>query len=237
MISSRREYVKPRITANKLAEYMAASATTQERIIRESHESSPVRAAMYGHARRAICSFLKDMGRDIRPLVAAEKKLQSRLNNPRSSSWVVMDSQNSIEAIHAAQRMHNDLKPYVFVEAPNSSVILPINGVNVSIRPDLYIHGRGGGHDQIGAAIFRMMKYDDPKASTKRDDMGVYVAVLLKLMLDRHNHSPRVPANKLCMAIDVQRGQVVLAPRTFKRHSNNLHSACSFIASHWNRVP
>ena len=74
MISSRTKYANPRITANKLAEYMTASATTQERIIRESHESSPERAAMYGHARRAICSFLKDMGRDIRPLVAAEKK-------------------------------------------------------------------------------------------------------------------------------------------------------------------
>ena len=96
--------------------------------------------------------------------------------------------------------------------------------------------GVAGGQDQIGAAIFRMMKYDDPKESTKRNEMGIYVAVLLKLMLDRHNHSPRVPVNKLCMAIDVQRGQVVLAPRTFKRHSNNLHSACSLIASHWDRV-
>ena len=236
MSSSRRSYSTPRITANKLAEYMTASATTQERIIRESHESSAERAAMYGYARRAIRSFLKDMRRDIRPLAAAEKRLQSRLNNPGSTSWTIMDSNNSIEAILAAQRMHNELKQYVFVQAPNRNVTLPINGVKVSIRPDLYVHGSVRKQEHVGAAMFRMRKYDDLKTSTKRNEMGIYVAVLLKLMLNRVDNSPRVAANNLCMSIDILRGKVVLAPRTFKRHSNNLHSACSLIASHWNRV-
>ena len=227
---------KPRISANQLAEYMTATDAARPGIIRSARDPQETLTVRYSYARRAICAFLIDMRRDINPLVTMEKRLQNRSDDPDLTCWARDDARRSIEAMWAAYRIRNDVAKHVFVSnTKRAATYLQLSGVAVSVRPDLYVHGRARGVNQIGAAILRMTK-DDGSTSDKRKEMGRYVATLLRLALDANNPTNREPVTRLCMSIDVQKGSVFVAQRAFTQRLNNLRGACMGIAALWNQV-
>jgi hypothetical protein len=46
----------------------------------------------------------------------------------------------------------------------------------------------------------------------------------------------RTTANRFCMSIDVQHGEVFVAPNSATRRMNDLTNACRFIAALWPTV-
>ncbi|MFM9276387.1 hypothetical protein, partial [Pseudarthrobacter sp. NKDBFgelt] len=70
-------------------------------------------------------------------------------------------------------------------------------------------------------------------ALARRREMGLYVATLARRLLDQNNQSDRTPANRLCLSIDVQHGEVFAAPTANVRRMNDLESACRAIAALW----
>jgi hypothetical protein len=94
------------------------------------------------------------------------------------------------------------------------------------------------GIDQIGAAILRMTQADadSESAKSKRRDMGLYVATLARLHVEHNIPTDREPANRLCMSIDVQHGDVFVAPDANTRRMNDIENACRFIAALWSPV-
>ena len=215
---------------------MVATDAARPRIIRDARDPQETLTVRYSYARRAIRSFLIDMRRDISHLSNMESRLQGRSADASLSCWARDDARRSIEAMWAAYRIRNDVASYVFVANPSrASTVIQISGVAVSVHPDLYVHGRSRGIDQIGAAILRLTK-DDGAASDKRKEMGRYVAALLRLALDAKNPTKRDPANRLCMSIDIQHGRVFVAQRAFAQRLNNLRGACLGIAALWNKV-
>lgn len=107
-----------------------------------------------------------------------------------------------------------------------------LSGVEISVRADLWVYGEHRGEDQIGAAIFRMTQ----DTGGRRDDMGKYVATLLRMHLDQNNPTDRSPTNRLCMAVDVRHGEVITAPASNARRINDLEAACRVIHALWGRV-
>ncbi len=63
--------------------------------------------------------------------------------------------------------------------------------------------------------------------------MGLYVATMVRLHVDQNIQSNRQPANRLCMSIDVQHGEVFVAPNSNTRRVNDLTAACQMIAPLW----
>ena len=149
------------------------------------------------------------------------------------------DARQSIEVLHALQRMRNHLAIFDFVSAPQTQGLLRLAGVEVSARADMLVHGDSrNGVPQIGAAILRLTQ-DDAESDTarsRRRDMGLYVATLALLQTDQNISSARAVANRLCMSIDIQHGEVFQAPDSNTRRMNDLENACRFIAAMWNGV-
>lgn len=172
------------------------------------------------------------------PLVAAEEMLRQRAEDAAESPLRQDDAKQSIEVLHAIQRMRNQLAPFDFVAAPAEQPRLALAGVEVSVRADLLVHGTARGEQQIGAAVLRMTQDDaeSEAARSRRRDMGLYVATLARLHTDQNLADDRVPANRLCMSIDVQHGEVFVAPNSNTRRMNDIESACRFIAALWRDV-
>lgn len=162
---------------------------------------------------------------------------QQRAEDSAESSLRQDDARQSIEVLHALQRMRNQLAGFDFVPAPVNQDRLLLAGVEVSVRPDLLVHSSGRGQELIGAAILRMTQddADSENARTKRRDMGLYVATLARLHVDQHiaPSTNRAVANKLCMSIDVQHGEVFQAPVSNTRRMHDVENACRFIAALW----
>ena len=229
------ERLDPRITANDLARYMVSSDTARLGIIRRSRNPQPPPIIRYRDARDPILVYLTDRSRSVNPLVAAEQMLEQRADDSSESSFRQDDARLSIEVLHAVQGMDNKLGGFDFHNAPAGQPKLDVAGVEVSIRADLLVHATSRGVDQIGAAVLRMTQDDaaTDAARARRREMGLYVATLVRLHLDQNIRSNRAPANRLCMSIDVQHGDVFTAPNSTTRRMNDLTSACQFIAAMW----
>ena len=229
----------PRISVNDLANYMVASATAQHGIIRRACEPKDYVVTRYRDARGAISSYLADPAHKTTPLDVAEKMLAQRAGDPATGASRRDDAKHSIEAIHAIPAMLGQLAQFNFTVAPKTQKKLVISGVQVSVYPDLYILGIGKSQHQVGAAVLRMTKdgTTTPMAQQRRRDMGLYVATLIMMHMGANNtYKTRLPAAKLCVAIDVQHGKVFPAPKNYKSRINNLRSACTTIAALWNQV-
>jgi hypothetical protein len=224
-----RERARPRISVNELALFMVSSDTARIGIIRRAKNPQAPPIIRYRDARPPICAYLADANRRVNPLVAAEEMLQQRAEDPIESSLRQDDARHSIEVLHAIQGMANRLGPFDFVPAPNNQGKLTLADVEISVRVDLLVHGSSrGGQNQIGAAVLRMTQddADTESAKDKRREMGVCVATLARLHVDQNiPHDGREVANRLCMSIDVQHGELFQAPESNTRRMNDGQAA------------
>ncbi|MBJ2153880.1 hypothetical protein [Paracoccus sp. IB05] len=228
----------PRISANDLALYMVSSDTARLGIIKRAAEPQTFVVTRYKDVRPTVKAFLTDLARSNRPLVQAEAMFAQRAEDPAETPIRQDDARQSIEVLRALQAMSNQLSSFSFHDTPQSQPKLTIAGVEVSVRADLWVHGASRGVEQIGGALLRMTQDDaeTPSAATKRRDMGLYAATLMRLHLDGNNPSDRTPANRLCMSIDIRHGQVFAAPTSNARRMSDIEAACRGIAALWGTV-
>lgn len=189
----------------------------------------------YKDVRPAICSYLSDLGRNVNHLIVAEAMFNQRKSDAALGPLLKDDAEKSIEVLHSMQSMANQLKAYEFQNAPIKQPKLVLSGVEISVRADLFVIGEKKGVEEIGAAILRMTQDDaeTEAAKVKRKEMGLIVATLARLHVEKNVPSNRKPANRLCMSIDVQHGEVFCAPESNSRRMKDLESACLFIANMW----
>lgn len=226
---------QPRISANDLALYMVSSDTARMGIVRRAKHPQVPPIIRYRDARGPICTYLSDPARGLNPLLAAEEMLQQRIDDPALSALQRDDAEHSIDVLHAIRRMRNQLAEFDFHQAPQNQGRLVISGVEVSVRADLLVHGAARGVEQIGAAVLRMTMddADTEAAREKRRNMGLYVATLARMHVDQNIHSNRDPANRLCLSIDVQHGEVFPAPNANARRVSDIENVCTVIAALW----
>ncbi|WP_322889337.1 MULTISPECIES: hypothetical protein [unclassified Yoonia] len=228
----------PKISANELARFLVSKPTTQISIVKNAKHPQKSPIIRYSDARRAIVEHLCDLTRSNAPLIAAEQMLMQRSADPAESSLRQDDAVKSIEVMQSLQGMSNQTSGYLFLAAPSKQLKLLIGGVEVSVYADMLVHGHEKGSDQIGAAILRMTQDDSATeaAKEKRRNMGLYVATLLILHIDQNLKGLREPANRLCMSIDVQHGEVFIAPKAMTQRAKDIKSACQVISALWSTV-
>lgn len=227
---------KPRVSVNELAHFMVASETARHGIVRRAREPKHFVVTRYRDVRTTLCSYLTDPNHNTGILDQAETMFVHRTKDPAESDLRRDDAKHSIEVLHAMPSMLKALAPYEFVSAPQRQKKLTVSGVEVSVRPDLYVLGS---NKRIGSAVLRMTKDDKttPAAQDKRRQMGLYASTIIMMHMQAHNtQKNRLPAAKLCLAIDVQHGKVFTAPTFYKKRIHDLESACVTIAALWGYV-
>jgi hypothetical protein len=233
--SSLRRREIPRVSVNDLALFMVSSDTARLGIIRRAKHPQIPPIIRYRDVRPPICRYLSDRMRSVNPLVTAESMFVQRSQDPNESALRQDDARHSLEVLQAIQAMANQLAAFDFHAAPQSQPMLSMAAVEISVRADLLVHGTARGREQIGAAVLRMTQDDaeTDAARAKRQDMGFYVATLARLHLESNIPSNREPANRLCLSIDVQHGEVFACPSSNTRRRNDLENACRFITAMW----
>jgi hypothetical protein len=228
----------PRISANELALFMVSSDTARVSIVSRSKNPTAPLAVRYRDVRAPLCTYLADPNRRVNPLQTAETMFRQRAEDNTQSVLRQDDARQSIQVIQAIQRMANRLAPYDFTLAPARQPKLILSGVEVSVRADLLLRASVRGSDQVGAALFRLTQDDagTDSAVAKRKDMGLYVATLARMHVGQNLAGNNTPANRLCMSIDVQHGEIFAAPDASTRRTNDLTNACRFIAALWDTV-
>ena len=223
------------MSVNDLALFMVSSETARIGIIRRSKFPQTPPIIRYRDARAAVCAYLTDATRSVNHLMVAEQMLRQRIDDPSTSPLMRDDAAHSIDVLHAIQGMQNQLAGYDFHTAPAQQNALQLGGMTVSVRADMLVHGASRGVEQIGSAVLRMTMddADSEVARNRRRNMGLYAATLARLHTDQNIGTNRTPVNRLCMSIDIQHGEVFVAPNSNTRRTNDLGSACQMIAAIW----
>lgn len=218
----------PRISLNKLGEYLTATPSRRKRIIQDQQEPKAFIAARYTDARSEIVQYLASGMVDDSSLVAAAKRL--RLDDS-GTEFAYQDRLASAEAIEnfleASEQIELDDLTVVPVEN-SASESMEISGVSVSIRPDVYLK------DPVTGDIKGAIKLHFPKSTPLTELAAGYVGAATKVFLQKEKNSPVVDHRK-CYVVDVSTQTVSTAPKSHVRKMNDIAAACEEIDARWRR--
>lgn len=222
------------MSANQLAQFIVSEAAKQETIVRDARRVMAVRVANYQPARHAMPLCHRVNGIDAALI---------RSHATRMSETVFADEY---------ERKCNELSAAAFIKfAPSVSQIdcaglriqtprrgfdhLLIEGVRVSVQPEIVVSFAHRGLTKFGGVIFNFSKGDQSSLENgnSKYKAGDYAAVLLFLMLGVHFGSRGGPRSSNCFAVDVFRERVFTAPASHKTMLKNIEAACRNIARQW----
>ena len=212
----------PKISLNKLGEYMNATPSRRRRIIEDQIAPKEFIAARYSDARESIVDRIAGKISDDE-LAQIAKDLR---NKEYESKFTSQDKNLSADAIDSFLEISDQIpENYKFEKVPaNEKATLEISGVDISIRPDVYI--KNDDDEVVGA-----LKLHFPKSNPLTTASGEYVATALKTFVQQGTPNPI--DHKLCLVVDVPSSSVIPAPKAGKKRMIDIKAACEEINAQW----
>jgi hypothetical protein len=219
---------EPRISLNKLGEYMVATPRRRRRIIIEQKRPPDFQTARYTEAQDAIASFLATGCNNDEVILEAIRRLGASL--PRTE-WDAQRIQLCTEAIEAFMDFDDFslLEEMAVSRGMSDPPKLQIGGVGVSVRPDVTLQGS----DRSGAPVLGAVKLYIGKTIPLDAQSGAFVATTLHQYVDQLLEPEGAAAYRKCIVLDVFAGEMYEAPRAFQRRREDIEAACEEIARAW----
>jgi hypothetical protein len=218
----------PRISINKLGEYLVASPRRRRRILLDQKYPQTIVTARYREAEEAIIDFLVGKGEDDRILENAIRRIE--LGEARTD-WEDTNQRICVEALTNFLDLADDLDlthaARIWTEDAVDTLVL--SGVSISVRPTVFIQGRNAVGDPAVGAI----KVHFSKSSPFTRESGAYVAGGLRHYLFTTRPGGPPAARALCIAIDVSSRRVYTAPRAYKQRLGDVEVGCEEISRGW----
>jgi hypothetical protein len=239
-----RTRLEPRVSATALAEYLILRPNGQQGILHDSKFSRPPIITANGDAMRALRSYNQDTKRNRENLRRVKEALTTKAAAVGIKPKTRDEALRCVEIIDMFERAENALgmRPMALSEPPDFEAI-EIDGVIVSIRPDLLVSGGGG---RIGAAMLRVAKAPDPAAcktdeardrrGNHRRELAHYLVALMQLLLDAQDGAYGIPDRDLCFVADVRLGERIGPARNHAVRLRDIRGACAQIAKLWDGV-
>lgn len=217
---------KPRISLNKLGEYLDATPSRRKRIILDQQEPKTFVMARYQDARQEIVNFISNGMLDDAELLNTAQELRNATNG---TEFTLQDKKASADAIENFLDIADNLNLDGVIAEPVDkfdSSTLEIAGVDVTVRPDIILK------DENTSEIKGAVKLHFSKTAPLTEKSANYVATGLKAYLTKK--SPNIDASK-CFVVDVATQTVVSAPRTHIKRMRDIEAACEEIDARWKK--
>lgn len=227
-------YVQPRMSANQIAQFVISDPSKQESIVREAMHVMAVRVANYQPARTAMpqChssngiepELVRIQAERMRNTVCADR-FDAKCNE-LSAAALLKFSPIASQVDCAGQRIPTPRRGFDH---------LLIEGVRVSVQPEIVVSFAYRGSTKFGGVIFNFSKGDQSsfENGNGKYHAGDYAAALVFLMLGVHFGAAGGPRSANCFAVDVYRGRVFETPGAHKTMLKNLEAACRNVARQW----
>jgi hypothetical protein len=228
MFKSKNKYRKPRISANKLGEYIHSAPHRRKEIVKNQKYPKGYVVTRYNDAKSTIIDFFIN-GRGDKGLV--EKKIKDLIQRSYASNFRTQDNALSIEALEIFKGTNlADLEGYSLNKFNRGFQKLSVQGVEVAVEPEILIKGSVRGVDFVGA-----IKIHISKSHPLTSDSGKYVASLIHSFLEKNYSGVKVRPD-FCISLDIFTGTYFSAPRSFKLLRKEIEAACNEIRLIWNSL-
>lgn len=220
----------PRISVNKLGEYMIAPPLRRRRIVADQKRPREFIVTRYRDAVGAMVEFLVAGGSNDRIITRAIAELEAK---PVSTDFQSQDRDLSIEALESfldtADQL--DLNGLTMRAGDSDAKPLLIGGVSVSVRPEIVVTGQNRNGGTVGS-----IKLYLSKSFPLNETAGAYIGAGLTRFTDEYLAGSATADYRLCSVVDVFGQQVFTAPRAVQRRQNDIEAACEEIALLWDVV-
>ncbi len=213
----------PEISVNPLAEYTEASEARRRLIVKDQKYPSKLKIARYRSARDAFTTYFQQ-GFDKQVLIAAIQRLQSK---EPISDWVRDDTKNSIRALRNFLRLEFPFKNLKCRFIKPVITAYPINGVVVTVAPDLLLEWENDGQKYAGAIKF----YIKQKALTYQQ--GHVCASLLADFLGNILSNDVLISKPHCICVDIMNRRIFPASGNTETAMRLASNACGDIRNRW----
>ncbi|QQQ17417.1 hypothetical protein JIP62_08600 [Brevundimonas vitis] len=219
----------PRISVNKLAEYLATNkASRRERILRDSKFPPTFQVIRYEPTLELAKRFLVGKVPNTQSLQVAISEYEATLVN---GDFEERMKKSNVEAM----KLFLGLAPTLdFHEATltmgeHAPKKLPIADVAVSVRPDVLVTMSKKGAKQSGA-----IKLNISKGSPHTKDSAEYAGALLRHYLVSQGGDDC--DYRCCFTLDIFSKKLVEAPKAITNRLKDAEAACAEIARQWDSI-
>lgn len=222
--------MQPRISANRLGEYMTATPSRRRQILRDQKNPPPPEVARYRHAREAIADHLASGMRDER---TALNRAQALRNDGYGSPFEIHDRRHCAEAIDAFLELCDGIRLDALhaVRAQDGhDDSVEIAGVRVVMRPDVLLL------DPATQQVVGCVKLHFSRSQPLNEKAAGYVATALRTHLEHNLSGPGAVHPQRCYVADIATRSVFHAPKANKRRLGDLGAACLEIRDRWASV-
>ena len=220
---------QPRISINKLGEYLQANPKRRKKIVSDAKNPVNYITTRYQDAKEAIKQYIiNDYDAEV-----IDESIQNHEDKSVQTDFQEQDQRLSIELLEKVLDMElPDLTSYSIQHYTGSNPKLNIAGVEISVNPDLIIRGTHKGQQIVGA-----IKIHTSKSYELGEEGMKNVTTLL------HRFTEEFIANEeektsldLCISIDTAFSTFDIAPKSFKRRLGQIESACEEIMLWWDKL-
>lgn len=215
----------PRISVNKLAEYVQATPTRRRAILKNLKADKDYFKLYYSEVRNILSSYFKS-GYDNSILDKLIDKIQKKKG---TSDWDDKDNPNSILALQCLKDTTlPDLTDYDISSSDDKMDHVMVAGVKVLIRPEFYLTNKFS--KKIGGIKLHLAKTEGNRLNLPGMQ---YVAVMIKYGFLNHGYTESEIDNNGCFSIDVFEKNFGTAPKAYKRTLATLTASCQEIFAIW----
>ena len=226
------EVKSPKISARKLAEFMAGSDIRGRTLVTESKYRPIARIIQHNEAKAAIGSFIRNGSYDEDALRLKETELRGR-HAGTDFERNLYDHNADYIARFLKVRGQLDL-PDAEIIAPGETPAIQLNGVRVTFDLAFRLQRMTRTNKlKSGAGALR---YQKGKAS-KPSDAEWHAALIHGYLMATGVEEPGEPETSLCLAVDAYAGKVYPAPTDAVTRFKNAAAACANIAERWDNIP
>lgn len=224
---ARRPENAPRISLNKLAEFMTASIPRQRRIIRDQKFPPDYQRIYYREAQEAvalcIASELEDVGAVVRQIEILNQRAPETVGTQRRIA-------SNADALEAFLEMLDDINLGGAVPrlGENAAPHLTMRNVSISVRPEIILQSENRHGPIVGA-----MKIHFPKTNPLNEQSAGYVSAALQAWSDAHLNADGDVSGPLCSVVDVGSQSFFPGVRATRQRTRDLEDACETIAALW----
>lgn len=217
----------PRISVNKLAEYMGAKGGRQRQILRDQKFPTDYKGMYYREAAEAISkcivSNLEDTACLDKALAVLGQMSPEKIGTQRRINC-------NMDAIETFQSMLDlvDLQSATPTYGEHAPEKLQIQNVEISVRPEIILKGKG----KSGKTLVGCLKLHFPRTHPLEDDGAGYVSALLQEYCKTHLHDDEA-YGPYCFVIDVGAKTVHPGVKATSLRMKDVVNDCRNIAALW----
>lgn len=218
---------EPRISVNKLAQYVTSKAARQNQILRTAKFPPDYITAYYREAGEAIAKFLAGDMQESSVLDNAVSLLSQKV---ASNIYETRRVAGNIDAIETFSHLLDDIDyagatgKLGLQKAPH----LIFNGVEISVRPEVTLHSNGKTGPLVGG-----LKLHFPKTEPLDEEQASYITSVMHTFCQHHLWKDGQPHAAHCLVIDLASGKVYPGVKSTKQKMKDVANACSQIAALW----